>query len=191
MSRIDQIKEMVAKARIPKALKELRALTEQYGLQEDYENELVALQSRHSSYKNNEQMGLMDTNSLNLERNRLIAAINYYITNIEDDLPEEAFQEEQPANSPTPSQHQTGQTPPIAAGPATPESRMTPEEALAKEIDILAGNISHNTKKLEFLRNKLIIESNPSTQFNLETEIEKAEKELDEDRERLAKLKQS
>jgi len=188
MSRIDQIRELVAKAKIPKALKELRSLTEQYGLDEDYENQLVSLQSRHTSYMNNEMSGLMDPRDLTLEKNRLVAAVNYYISNIEDDLPEEALVE-QPAVTTPPNTQQAGVANP---GPTAPtEAIMSPEEALAKEIENLSANISHNTRKLEFLREKLIIESNPSTQFNLETEIEKAEKELDEDRERLTRLKQS
>lgn len=188
MSRIDQIRELVVKAKIPKALKELRSLTEQYGLDEDYENQLVSLQSRHTSYKNNEMAGIMDPRDLTLEKNRLVAAVNYYISNIEDDLPEEALAEQPAASAPPPNQHTAGST----AGPAAPsEPVMSPEEALAKEIEVLTANISHNTKKLEFLRDKLIIESNPSTQFNLETEIDKAEKELDEDRDRLSRLKQA
>ena len=153
---------MVAKDGISKALNEAVALAEKHEL-DDLENSFIGLQARQTSVEAAEMDGIMEPTSINMEKARIRKSLNFFLDKLEDELPEEEENEEE-------------------------NDLISPDKSKEEEIISLRESISHLTKLLTYLRDQALTESNPSTKFNIDTDIASNEKKLDDARKRLESL---
>jgi hypothetical protein len=163
MSTIKDIQGLIAKGKTSKALKEVSILIEKHEELEDFTNPIIQLQSRQAQLEESRMLGMADSRDLDVEKNKIINALNFFIGKIEDELPEQVEDEEE-------------------------EEVIDPKVLLKDEINSLIKKISTLTRKIIHLNNQILIESNPSTKFDLEENLKQVQADKDEASVRLDKL---
>jgi len=81
---VDDLKSLVAKGKLNDALNELAQVGE--SLSTEFQNNIVLLQSRLSGLMNDQSMGIISRQDFNMEKARIIQAINYQIDEIPGEL---------------------------------------------------------------------------------------------------------
>ena len=156
---IKKVQDYVIDTNFRKAVRELRALVAKRGLEDDYDNKLISLLSRITTHDNKIIDFLYEGREEKVEAAQIRRAINHYTSLIEEDLED-------------------------GGG-----SGISLEESINKEIQLLEKSAADLIKRLEHLRNRSITVADPNMEFTIKESISEVEKELDDVRARIDKLK--